>query len=68
MSNIFGAILSIKYGQEKFELKILRFHLKVFGETIDWQIWVSIDDNEDKKIFVVPLTHTLKEDIEREVQ
>ena len=29
---------------------------------------VSINDNEDKKIFVVPLTHTLKEDIEREVQ
>ena len=38
----FGAILSIKYGQEKFELKILRFRLKVFGETIDWQIWVSV--------------------------
>ena len=28
---------------------------------------VSINDNEDKKIFVVPLAHTLKEDIEREV-
>jgi len=40
----------------------------VFGETIDWQIWVCINDNEDKKIFVVPLTHTLKADIEREVQ
>merc|ERR1712130_490213 len=40
----------------------------VFGETIDWQIWVSINGKEDKKIFVVPLSHTLKEDIEREVQ
>ena len=29
---------------------------------------VSINDNEDKKIFVVPLSHTLKEDIEREVR
>ena len=28
---------------------------------------MSINDNEDKKIFVVPLSHTLKEDIEREV-
>merc|ERR1712012_601161 len=40
----------------------------VFGETIDWQIWVSIGDNVDKKIFVVPLTHTLKEDLDRELQ
>ena len=29
---------------------------------------VSIDDNVDKKIFVVPLTHTLKEDLDREVR
>ena len=34
-----------------------------------WSILkVSIDDNVDKKIFVVPLTHTLKEDLEREVR
>ena len=29
---------------------------------------VSIGDNVDKKIFVVPLTHTLKEDLDREVR
>ena len=37
-----------------------------YGDS-DQCLKVSINDNEDKKIFVVPLAHTLKEDIEREV-
>ena len=38
---------------------------ELYDQTVLYK--VCINENEDKKIFVVPLTHTLKEDIEREV-
>ena len=53
--------------EKHFKSNILRTF--VFEDEIKWQLWVNIcEEKEEKRIFVVPLSHSFQENSEREIK
>ena len=50
-----------------FKSKMLKIF--VYEDEINWQLWVNFcEERDEKRIFVVPLSHTFKENTDREIK